>query len=154
MADAQIGEKGRLMLWRDNREMEVRVNIGEMPKQLAAADAGQEKQAPEKPAKGGIELGALGLTLTPLDDASRSRWGLSESTSGALVAAVDERGDAAEKGLQPGDVITRVNQETVKGPKDVAEAVEKAKAAQRKTVLLLIERRGTQQFVAVELSRA
>ena len=85
VADAQIGEKGRLMLWRDNREMEVRVNIGEMPKQLAAADAGQEKQAPEKPAKGGIELGALGLTLTPLDDASRSRWGLSESTSGALV---------------------------------------------------------------------
>ena len=51
-------------------------------------------------------------------------------------------------------MITRVNQETVKGPKDVAEAVEKAKAAQRKTVLLLIERRGTQQFVAVELSRA
>lgn len=154
VADAGIGEKGKLMLWRDNREMEVRVNIGEMPKQFASAESGQGKQAPEKAGKGGLQLGALGLTLTPLDDASRSRWGVAEGTSGALVSAVDDRGDAAEKGLQPGDVITRVNQETVKSPKDVADAVEKAKAAQRKTVLLLIERRGTQQFVAVALSHA
>ncbi|MFO1118988.1 MAG: Do family serine endopeptidase [Rhodospirillales bacterium] len=154
VADAEIGEKGKLMLWRDGREMEVRVNIGEMPKQLAAAEPGQGKHAPEKGSKGGLQLGSLGLTLSPLDDATRSRWGVSESTSGALVSAVDDRGNAADKGLQPGDVITRVNQEAVKSPKDVAEAVEKAKAAQRKTVLLLIERRGTQQFVAVELSRA
>ena len=70
------------------------------------------------------------------------------------MASVDAQGDAAEKGLQPGDVITRVNQETVKTPSDVAEAVQKAKSAHRKTVLLLVDRRGIQQFVAVELTRA
>ena len=70
------------------------------------------------------------------------------------MAAVDSGADAAEKGLQPGDVITRVNQENVKSPKDVAAAVEKARSAQRKTVLLLIDRRGTQHFVAVEMTRA
>ncbi|HYN39165.1 MAG TPA: PDZ domain-containing protein, partial [Rhodospirillales bacterium] len=153
VADAEIGENGKVMVWRDNREVEVRVNVGEMPKQLAAADHG--KAAPSTdPAKGGVELSALGLTLAPLDDATRSRWGVAESTSGALVASVRADGDAAEKGLQPGDVITRVNQDEVKSPKDVAGAVEKAKSAQRKAVLLLIERRGNQQFVAVELTRA
>ena len=71
-----------------------------------------------------------------------------------LVASVDERADAAEKGLQPGDVITRVNQEVVSGPSDVVSAVEKAKAAHRKSILLLVEREGNQRFVAVDLASA
>ncbi len=154
VADAKIGESGKLTVWRDGRETELRVHVGEMPKQLTAAEPGSGAQAPDKPAKGGVELGALGLTLSPLDDESRARWGVAEGTSGALVAAVSDGADAAEKGLQPGDVITRVNQENVKSPKDVAAAVEKAKSAQRKTVLLLIDRRGTQHFVAVEMTRA
>lgn len=94
------------------------------------------------------------MTLAPLDDAGRQRWGLAENASGVLVASVDAKADAAEKGLKPGDVITRVNQQEVKTPADVEKAVQKAKSAQRKTVLLLVDRHGTQQFVAVELTRA
>ncbi|MBK8210434.1 MAG: PDZ domain-containing protein [Rhodospirillales bacterium] len=153
VADAEIGEKGKLQVWRDSREIEVGVHIGEMPKQVAS-NAPAHNQPAEKATKGGVELGALGLTLAPLDDGNRARWGLSEKITGALVASVDAQGDAAEKGLQPGDVITRINQETVRAPSDVAEAVQKAKSAHRKTVLLLVDRRGTQQFVAVELTRA
>lgn len=153
VADAETGDRGTLQVWRDNREIEVSVRIGEMPKQVASAEPGQ-RQAPDKPSKEGVQLGALGLTLAPLDDANRARWGLAEGTSGALVESVDEQGDAAAKGLQPGDVITRVNQEAVTSPSDVAEAVKKARSADRKTVLLLVDRRGTQQFIAVELTRA
>lgn len=153
VADAEIGEKGKLQVWRDSREIEVGVHIGEMPKQVAS-NAPAHNQPAEKATKGGVELGALGLTLAPLDDGNRARWGLSEKITGALVASVGAQGDAAEKGLQPGDVITRINQDTVRAPSDVAEAVQKAKSAHRKTVLLLVDRRGTQQFVAVELTRA
>lgn len=153
VADAGAGDKGKLQVWRDNREIDVSVRIGEMPKQVASNEPDQ-KHAPGKLGGGGVELGALGLTLAPLDDAGRQRWGLAENASGVLVASVDAKADAAEKGLQPGDVITRVNQQEVKTPADVEKAVQKAKSAQRKTVLLLVDRRGTQQFIAVELTRA
>jgi serine protease Do len=153
VADADAGGKGRLQVWRGSREIEVSVHIGEMPKQVASGESGR-MPAPESHGGGGVELGALGLTLAPLDDAARQRWGLSENASGVVVASVDAKGDAAEKGVQPGDVITRVNQDVVKTPADVEKAVEKAKSAQRKSVLLLVDRNGTQQFVAVELTRA
>ena len=70
------------------------------------------------------------------------------------MAFVADGGDAAEKGLQAGDVITRVNQDAVTGPADVVRAVEKAKDAHRKSILLLVERQGNQRFVAVDLASA
>jgi serine protease Do len=51
-------------------------------------------------------------------------------------------------------VITRVNQEAVAGPSDVVSAVEQAKAAHRKSILLLVEREGNQRFVALDLASA
>jgi serine protease Do len=150
VADSAIHSKATLAVWRDNREVNLDVRVGEMPRQVASA--GEPPAKPAKPHRGGVELSALGLTLAPIDNGTRARYGLPKGASGAVVASVDERADAAEKGLKPGDVITRVNQEAVAGPSDVASAVEKAKAAQRKSILLLVEREGNQRFVAVDLA--
>ena len=73
------------------------------------------------------------------------------TSSGAGVAS---NSDAAEKGLRPGDLITRVNQKTVATSTDVTEAVKQAEKAKRKAVLLLVERQGEQRFVAVEIAHA
>ena len=151
VADTMIGAKKPVTVWRDGREMKLDVRVGEMPKKTASLD----EPAKDEPAQdGGVQLGALGLTLAPLDSQTRTRWKLDEKASGALVSSVDEQGNAAEKGLRPGDVITRVNQDAVTSPSDVASAVEKAKNAQRKSVLLLVDRRGEQHFVAVDLTAA
>jgi serine protease Do len=152
VADSDVHSKRTLTVWRDNREVTLDVRLGEMPRQVASAEERPAKSA--QPQRGGVELSALGLTLVPIDNATRARYGLPKNVKGALVASVDESADAAEKGLQPGDVITRVNQEAVAGPSDVVGAVEKARAAHRKSVLLLVEREGNQRFVAVDLASA
>jgi serine protease Do len=152
VADTDVKSKKTLTVWRDNREIELNVRIGEMPRQVASAEDRQTK--PAKPHKGGIELSGLGLTLAPVDSGTRARYGLPKDASGALVTSVADGGDAAEKGLQAGDLITRVNQNVVAGPADVVHAVEKAKEAHRKSILLLVERQGSQRFVAVDLASA
>ena len=152
VADADVESKRTLTVWRDNREIELDIRIGEMPRQVASAEDRPEKSA--KPHKGGVELSSLGLTLAPIDRATRARFGLANDASGALVASVTEGADAAEKGLQAGDVITRVNQQAVTGPADVVRVVEKAKEEHRKSILLLVERQGDQRFVAVDLASA
>jgi serine protease Do len=152
VADSDIHSKKTLTVWRDNREVNLDVRVGEMLRQVASSEERIERSA--KPHRGGVELSALGLTLAPIDSGTRARYGLPKDARGVLVASVDERADAAEKGLQPGDVITRVNQEVVSGPSDVVSAVEKAKAAHRKSILLLVEREGNQRFVAVDLASA
>ena len=145
VARAEIGADTPLEVWRGDKAITLEVGIGEAPRQLAAATGA---------AKDGVELGALGLTLAQLDDKARSRYGLDETLQGVVIAEVDSDSDAAEKGLRPGDLITRVNQKSVKTPADITKAVEQAEQAKRKAVLLLVERQGEQRFVAVEIADA
>ncbi len=152
VADADVEAKRTLTVWRDKGEIELNVRIGEMPRQLASDEDRPTNSA--KPHRYGVELSGLGLTLAPIDSGMRARYGLSKDASGAVVASVVDGGGAAEKGLQAGDVITRVNQDRVKAPADVVRAVNKAKEEHRKSILLLVERQGDQRFVAVDLASA
>jgi S1-C subfamily serine protease len=71
--------------------------------------------------------------------------------NGALVAAVEPGSAAADKGLRPGDVITRVNQQGVANVADAVTALNSARD-RNETALLLVRRGDAQQFVALSLS--
>ncbi len=150
VADAEIGDSTRVDVWRGEKKIDLKVKVGEMPRQVAANT--HRGETPNDDA--GVELGALGLTLATLDERARTELGLSGETKGVVIAGVDGDKDSAEKGLRPGDVITHVNQAPVDSPADVVKAVEKAESSKRKSVLLLIDRQGEQRFVAVELAHA
>lgn len=145
VATTEVGADTPIKIWRGDKAITLEVNIGEAPRQVAAATHG---------ANDGVEFGALGLTLAKLDDRTRSRYGLGDNLQGVVIADVDSESDAAEKGLRPGDLISSVNQQSVKTPDDIAQAIERAEQTQRKAVLLLVERQGEQRFVAVDLADA
>ncbi|HEY0283380.1 MAG TPA: PDZ domain-containing protein, partial [Rhizomicrobium sp.] len=69
------------------------------------------------------------------------------------ITKVDPNSDAAEKGLQPGDVLLKVNNRDVHTPQDVEKSVAAAKSAGRKSVLLLVSSDGTSVFVAVDIDK-
>ena len=59
---------------------------------------------------------------------------------------------AAEKGIRSGDVIKRVGNSEVSHPGQVVAEVSKATEKDRKSVLLLVERNGSDRFVAVNIA--
>lgn len=63
---------------------------------------------------------ALGITVTPLDDDLREALGLPDR-AGVLVS--DVRGEAADAGLAPGDLLLEVNGETPDSPLHFLELV-------------------------------
>ncbi len=70
-----------------------------------------------------------------------------------MITKVDPNSDAADKGLQAGDVVLKIGNQTVKTPQDIQTAVAEAKKGGRKTVLLLVARSaGGTGFVAVDIS--
>ena len=71
-----------------------------------------------------------------------------------VVTDVDPQGPAAEKGLQAGDVIVEVDQQTVASPGDVAARVDEAKANGYRVVTLLVYRGGDYQWVAIRIDRS
>jgi serine protease Do len=74
--------------------------------------------------------------------------------SGVVITKVDPDSDAADKGLQPGDVVLKINNRTVKSPADFASGVSEAQKGGRKSVLLLVARSsGATGFVAIDIDK-
>jgi serine protease Do len=141
VASAEPSRPAKLTVWRDGRSRELSVELGEaaQSEQVALAAPGGAAQP------GGT---ALGLTLRPLSDEERARFDVPSSVNGALVAAVAPGSSAAEKGVRPGDVITRVNQRSVANVQDAMAALNAAKENDE-NVLLLLRRGDSQRFVAL-----
>ena len=87
-------------------------------------------------------LADLGLTVTK-----------SENGKGLVVTDVDPDSDAADRGIQPGDVITSVNSTEVNGTDDVTKAMTDAVKSGRKAVLMQITRDDTNRFVALPVAK-
>ena len=133
IAGIQPGTEATLTIWRDKAERKLRVTVAELE---------DEPQVAARSTQGDEEAGKLGLAVRPLTGSERLRL----RTRGRLVV---ERavGPAADAGVQPGDVLIAVNDATVESLAQFRDAVEKSGA----TVALLIERGGTQTFVAVRI---
>ena len=64
---------------------------------------------------GTVTRGFLGVSLQPIDNDLAEAFGLN-STQGALVVDVVQDSPAEKAGLKQGDIITKLNGNTVKGP--------------------------------------
>ena len=71
-----------------------------------------------------------------------------------LVARVQQGSPAAKAGIEAGQVISMVGQETVTTPQDVVSRVKQAAADKKSSVLLMMQHNGMQRFVAVKFASA
>ncbi len=83
---------------------------------------------------------SLGMALQAMTAEIAQQLGVSENLKGVVIAAIDPASNAAEVGLQRGDIILSVNQQPVTTPTQVNAAVAAAKANGRNTVLLYFQR--------------
>ncbi len=132
VAELQPGDKAVVTIWRNGKQQAVNVNIGTFPDNLDTASAAPANEAKPKAAT------SLGLSLQGSKD-------------GVVIQNVDPNSDAADKGIQTGDIVLNVDGKGAKAPADVVDAVAAAKKAAKKSVLLLIQSGGQQRFVALTL---
>jgi serine protease Do len=68
----------------------------------------------------GTTDGSAGLTLAPLDDATRKKLEAPASVRGVVVAGVRPGSPAAEAGISRGDIVVEVGRKAVTKPDDLA----------------------------------
>jgi serine protease Do len=68
---------------------------------------------------GHVTRGFIGVEAQPVSDTIAKAMHL-DANSGALIAGVQPDAPAARAGLEPGDVVTAVNDQAVKNPRDLA----------------------------------
>ena len=133
----------------------VYVTVGERPTEealakLSGADTGT--------AGGGISPAtapqrALGLSLAPLTPELGRAANLPSTARGVIITAVDPNADAAEQGLQRGDLIVSVNNQQVTTPAQVIAAIDLARKGGRPRVLMYIQRGSTPPgFISLDIS--
>jgi serine protease Do len=160
VANLPIGARVPLELIRDGKPMTVTAVVGERPpeNQIAGATGygggdDNSSPAPGQPPSGQQSARAsLGLTLQALTPALAQRLGVPPATRGVVVTAIDQSSDAAQQGVNRGDIILSINQQPTVTTQAAAAAIDAARHAGRPSVLLLVQR-GTRPptYVGVKL---
>jgi len=127
----------KVKIFRDGRQREVRVTIGQM------AESGQESMASGK--EGG---GTLGLTARNVTPELAERFAL-DGTEGILITKVDPDGPAAKANLRVGDLIVEADGKGLTSVRDFEEIV--SKMSPGKVLRLLIQRKMTLLYTTVTL---
>lgn len=146
VGNAAVGKKVELGLYREGKTKTLEVVLG----RREDAERALVVPAVAKP-EAAVEENSLGMKMTSLTSEVRERLKLPEDAKGVAIVSVDETTDAFEKGLRTGDLIAEVGQTAVNSPEEVANAVQAAKSAGRKSVLFLVRRDGNPRFVALSL---
>ncbi|HUB26026.1 MAG TPA: PDZ domain-containing protein [Tepidisphaeraceae bacterium] len=139
IAFAAPGSEVALDVFRDGKDVDVKVKLGEQPANLAEVaenTGGQVEHA-----------AALGLQLQNITDELSQQYGLSDK-SGAVVTEVAPNSPAAEVGIQPGDVITHVNRHRVHNAEEAGRALGDANI--KTGVQLQIDNQQGSEFVFVK----
>jgi len=147
VAETPIDEKVKMTYWRDGKEKTSNVIVGELEK---AEEEGLLETAAASSAPG-TDIESVGLTISALTEKEREEYSVPSDIKGVLVTGTESGSEAAEKGLDAGDVIVEINQQTISTPQEAEDIFRKAKKAGRTSVLLLVNRQGDVRFVALRL---
>ncbi|HMH64598.1 MAG TPA: PDZ domain-containing protein, partial [Rhizomicrobium sp.] len=150
VAAVPAGQTATFSVSRQGKPLQVKATIGNRPDERVASNA---------PAKDGMlapsSANAAGLGLSSLTPESKKSFNIADSVVvGAVITKVDPDSDAADKGLQPGDVVLRVGNRIVRTPTDFQVGVAEAKKGGRSSVLLLVAHsQGSTGFVAIDIDK-
>jgi serine protease Do len=152
VAGEPVGKEVEVIVMRQGKELTKTIKLGRLEEsQKQAALGGKHGSEPKTP-QGAVEK-ALGMEFSSLTDELRQKYAIKGSVAaGVVVTGVDPDSSAAEKHVQPGDVVTEINQEPVKEPADIAKKIAALKSSGKKSALLLVaSSQGEMRFVALGL---
>jgi serine protease Do len=116
----------RLGVFRDKKEQEVTLKLGEQPEVLLAGLPGKNDNTDAPGTSAEAKVNKLGLKLANPGDPSVSDFAPADTKTGAVVSGVERNSLAAKAGLVRGDVITKVGDQDVKNAQEAQAALAKA----------------------------
>jgi len=153
VAESPVGKAVDVIVIRKGEEQTVKVTLGRLEDndQLASADESGEDGATDLPDTLST-VDVLGMTVAELTDEGRQEFAIADSVEGVVITAVDPDSAAADKRIEPGDVIVEIAQESVMTPRDVEERIAALKQDGRRNALLMLAgRTGELRFVTVRM---
>jgi serine protease Do len=134
---AGVGKEVPLKVWRDHKEVGLKVKLAEFPDQMQAANA----------KAGDVQTSNLGMVVGDVTPQLQRELEL-DSDKGVVVKDVDPSGLAAHAGLRPGDMVLSLNGQEIKSAKAFATAVKSIKSGG--VMRLQVQRGDAKVYVAMK----
>lgn len=158
VAESPVGKAVDVVVIRDGKEQTVKVTLGRLEdgEEVASVPAATGEEGPKSDKPEAAPLPAsdvvLGMKLATLNEETRKQYGIADDVDGVVITEVAPNSVAAERRVEPGDVIVEVGQEAMGSPGDVAERVEELKSDGRRNALLMLSSKtGELRFVTVRV---
>ena len=133
------GTTANLKVLHDGSEKMVAVKLGEL--------RGAATHATEHGESGSSNNALEGVTVDALNSPAAREMRVPSNVHGVVVTDVEQGSAAAEAGLRQGDVVMEVNRKSVASVSEFEHALHAASAG---NVLLLVNRNGLTQFIAIQ----
>ncbi len=153
VAATKAQTKVDLTVWRDHQMQKISVVIGKLKADQKVADASPSDQTAPTPSDE-VDVAALGASFAPLDAATKHQLNLDTDAKGVVVSNVAEDGPFAAQGISDGDIVERIGDTAISNPADVIRLAKDAKASHQQMMMVLVNHRGQELFVAVRLAAA
>lgn len=149
VTETPVDKRVKVLVIRGGERETLNLTTGERPPEDELLQQQQGGEAPEDVEP--TTEGYLGMRLTGITDQHRERLNLPDTLTGVIVNRVARNSEAAQRGVRPGDVIAKINQQDVNELDDVASAIEQAEAEGRPSVLLWLYRGGSYVYIPIPI---
>lgn len=136
-----VDEKAKVKIIRHGEQQDITVKIGLLPAQASAS-------LPSAPAAAETQINRLGIVVADLTNEQRQQAQVEKN--GVLVQKVN-KGIALDAGIQPGDIILRIQNTVVRDAADFNSVI--AKLPAEKSIAVLVQRNGNPVFLAFKIDK-
>ncbi len=147
VAETDINKRVRVEVVRRGKIRRLTIVTGRLdePKLVST---GVKKKVKKKRKK---DQSIFGMDLRKLDAPARLQLELPASVEGVLVIDIDAQGRGYENGIRRGDVIVEIAQRPTSTPEKVTTMFKNARKKGKKSLLVLLNSRGSLRFVAFKV---
>jgi serine protease Do len=131
-----VGTETKLTAWRDGKEQQITVRIGNQEEAMKMMAASVEKR--------------LGVTIRPVTTKERESYDL-EPDEGVAISSVDPKGPLGQAGYEVNDLILEINGTPVEGVDSFVDLVNTLPHNQKVTVKALDHRSGETGYLEVNV---
>lgn len=153
VAESEIGATVPVKFWREGKLLNTSLKVEEMVDEAPPETTGKLGKTDIPGKVPGLSIPELKLQLGMLTEMDRRNFGIPENAKGVLILDVAANSEAAEKGIQAGDVIVEINQQRLTEPTEVKELIARSRKEGNSNILILLDMggKGDVRFVTLKI---
>ena len=129
VAEAQIGFSAKVVVWRNEQEKTLYVNLGKQPSLEELASIENEGSS--------IFIKELGIKIRNLSNDDKNRLQLSSAVNGVILTEVDSDSFLKRQNIKKDDIIIEMQNESISSTGDIIEVIEKVISQGKENVLMV-----------------